>query len=129
MGLETARRVRSRILQASVSDVVGFADGLHLNQVGDVARFIKVGCGDQLSQTLKRFVNIAVKETSREKQLLLTRLNVLVVVRLGVRIDIDLNAVCATEHLVVESVVFVILGADAGEEFFEHGKKEALLLG
>jgi len=72
VGLETARRVRSRILQASVSDVVGFADGLHLNQVGDVARFIKVGCGDQLSQTLKRFVNIAVKETSREKQLLLT---------------------------------------------------------
>jgi len=52
-----------------------------------------------------------------------------VVVRLGVRIDIDLNAVCATEHLVVESVVFVILGADAGEEFFEHGQEEALLLG
>jgi len=128
MSLKPASGIRSSILQATIANVISFADRLHLNQVGDVAGLVEVGSCDQFSQAFKGLVDVAVKETSRDEHLLFAGVNVLVVIGCAIGVNVDLHTIGAAEHLVVKAIVFVVRSTDRREELLEHRQEKTLFL-
>ena len=71
-------------------------------------------------QALKRLVDVPIKETCRDQELFFAMYKVLMVSCIREFVDANAQTARASQHFIVEDVVFVILGANIWEKFCEH---------
>jgi len=109
-GLDTALGIARGVLEAFVADIVRLVDGLHLYEVRDVARLVEVRRGQDLRETLKGFVQVAVQEAKGDEEVLMAIEDVL---GCRVLVDLDFESVTAREDSVIEVIITIVLGTYA----------------